>query len=295
MIKGGYYIKARCIQDSEIAIAPPHVREIWDWLLKEANHKDKKISKKIIKRGECIRTYKDIIDGLKWKVGFRTERYSKWQCEMAMKWLTKADMIHTTRTTRGILIKIDKYDYYQNPKNYESHTRATMKATREPQHRHTLNKNDKNDKNKEYRERSKQVTKDFLEKLQKDERFSKLDVLEEFESWKDWKASKGRKFKDNQAAFRNWLRKAKTFTREKQGNPIIESPTFKRWCEFSAIGDSRQAHLASQLDREFPAYKYQEEWEEARVVRNNYMKKTTTDNRPEKVKSFLKKAHENIG
>jgi len=41
-IKGGYYIKARCIQDSEISIMPPYIREIWDWLLKEANHTNKK-------------------------------------------------------------------------------------------------------------------------------------------------------------------------------------------------------------------------------------------------------------
>ena len=43
-IKGGYYIKARQIQDSEIAHSPPHFREIWDWLIKEANHKDKKVN-----------------------------------------------------------------------------------------------------------------------------------------------------------------------------------------------------------------------------------------------------------
>ena len=39
-IQGGYYIKARKIQESEIAHAPPHVREIWDWLLWDANWKD---------------------------------------------------------------------------------------------------------------------------------------------------------------------------------------------------------------------------------------------------------------
>ena len=135
-------MKARCIQESDIAHAPPHVREIWDWLLKECNHSPRKVSGKTIKRGQCVRTYKDIVDGLKWKVGYRTCRYSKWDCERAMKYLRKHDMIATTKTTRGMIITILNYDYYQNPKNYESHNEATMKASMKPQRCDTINKND---------------------------------------------------------------------------------------------------------------------------------------------------------
>jgi hypothetical protein len=36
MIKGGYYLKARYIQNSRIATAPSAYREIWDWLIKTA-------------------------------------------------------------------------------------------------------------------------------------------------------------------------------------------------------------------------------------------------------------------
>lgn len=144
MIRGGYYIKARKIQESDIAFAPPHVREIWDWLLKEANHTDNGP----IKRGQTVRSYSDIQEGLKWMIGYRKEKYSKWQCEIAMKWLTKHDMITTMKTTRGMIITICNYDYYQSPENYESHTKADTKATRKPQTTDTINKNDKNDKNK---------------------------------------------------------------------------------------------------------------------------------------------------
>ena len=42
MIPGGYYIKARQIKYSWVANAAPVVREIWDYLLREANHHDKK-------------------------------------------------------------------------------------------------------------------------------------------------------------------------------------------------------------------------------------------------------------
>jgi hypothetical protein len=145
-IRGGYYLKARCIQEAEIAKAPPHIREIWDWLLKEANHRDVNIADTVINRGQCIRSYRDIQDGLSWYVGWRKQTYSKWDCEKAMKWLTKHTMIATGKTTRGILITIVKYDYYQNPKNYENHTETGKRTTRKPQTRHTINKNEKNEK-----------------------------------------------------------------------------------------------------------------------------------------------------
>lgn len=129
MISGGYYIKAKKIQSSDIAHMPPHVREIWDWLLMRAAYTngDK------IQKGQVLTTYQDIRDALSWKVGYRTERYSKWDCEKAMKMLTKATMVTTTKTTRGLIITICNYNYYQNIKNYESHNESHTKATMKPQ------------------------------------------------------------------------------------------------------------------------------------------------------------------
>lgn len=143
MIKGGYYIKARCIQESEIAHAPPHAREIWDWILLQANHKDTATCK----RGQCIRTYKDIQEGLSWFIGYRKMKYKKHQCENALKWLRKATMITTTKTTRGIVITVCNYDKFQDPKNYECYTKADTKATIKLQPPDTINKNDKKEKN----------------------------------------------------------------------------------------------------------------------------------------------------
>jgi hypothetical protein len=138
-IQGGYYIKARCIQDSYVAHTPPYVREIWDWILKECNHADFRD----IKRGQCVRTFKDIQDGLSWYIGYRKMKYTKWQCEKAMKTLLRATMIATRKTTRGLVITVINYDFYQNPKNYDSNTIATT----EQQCADTIYKNDKNDKN----------------------------------------------------------------------------------------------------------------------------------------------------
>ncbi len=139
MIDGGYILQPRCIKYSDIAHAPPHVREIWAWILLEANHTDTNVCK----RGQLIRTYKDIQEDLHWMVGYRKETYKKHHCEIAMKWLRKATMITTMKTTRGIVITVINYDKFQDPKNYESYTKATAKTTMKLQPTDTINKNER--------------------------------------------------------------------------------------------------------------------------------------------------------
>ncbi|MFP4086402.1 MAG: hypothetical protein ACLFUL_06370 [Desulfobacteraceae bacterium] len=151
-IPGGYYIKARQIKDSDIAHAPPHVREIWDYLLREANHQGKKKHGFTLERGQLLTTYEDIQEALHWKVGWRKQKYTKWQCENTMKFLRKprrnGSMITTKKTTRGLIITILNYDYYQNPKNYESHKENHNESHNEshslPQTPDTIDKNEKN-------------------------------------------------------------------------------------------------------------------------------------------------------
>lgn len=146
-IKGGYYIKARCIADSWIANSSPVIRETWDYLLREANYADKKYNGYIIKRGQLFRTYQDIIEALHWKVGFRKHYYTKDAMKHAMKALTKASMITPAKTPRGVIITICNYDRYQNPKNYEHPSEDSTNTLRTPQQRPTINKNVKNLKN----------------------------------------------------------------------------------------------------------------------------------------------------
>jgi len=147
LIENGYYLKARIIKKSAIAHAPPHVREIWDYFLMEANHHDIKYNGTDIKRGQCIRTYEDIREALHWTVGWRKMRYSKANCETAMKWLKKHTMITTRKTTRGMFVTVCNYETYQEPKNYENHRRTTRKPTGEPQTDDTINKKGKKEKN----------------------------------------------------------------------------------------------------------------------------------------------------
>lgn len=172
MIKGGYYIKARKIQESEIAHASPSVREIWDWLLQQANHK----TNNVCERGQCVRTYKDIMEGLAWYAGWRKESYSKSDCENAMKFLRSRSMITTRKTTRGLVITIVNYGIYQNPKNYESHTEYSTEYQTPPQHTATINKNDKNDKNKHIAGASPAQAFSLSQEIQKMEENSRRDI-----------------------------------------------------------------------------------------------------------------------
>jgi len=116
-------------------------------LLMEANH----TNTNVCRRGQCVRSYKDMQEGLKWYVGWRKHAYTKGQCETAMKWLKKATMITTKKTTRGMVITVCNYDRYQTARNYENHKANYKRTTREPQTSDTLldkkDKKDKNDKN----------------------------------------------------------------------------------------------------------------------------------------------------
>ena len=139
----GYYIKARAIKDSSISRCPPHFREIWDYLLREANHKDVKYNGFIVKRGQLFRSVTDIREDMHWNVGWRKITYKKHECENAMKYLRQADMIATTRAVRGAVITIINYDTYQNPKLYKAEENAELHDTHEPERSRTINKNER--------------------------------------------------------------------------------------------------------------------------------------------------------
>jgi len=127
-IRGGYILKARCFKNSAIAHAPPHVRDIWDHLLREAFWQDGRH----LKRGELATSYREIREALHWKIGWRKESYTKSQCENAMKYLKKAGMVAARRTTGGFIVSICNYCRFQDPESYESHSERYRNATGEP-------------------------------------------------------------------------------------------------------------------------------------------------------------------
>jgi hypothetical protein len=142
-IQGGYILIARQYDRSAIAHAPPLVQVIFLWLLRHANHFDRRCCGRIIKRGHCLTSYQEIRDGLCWMVGYRKKKPTRHQCEGAMKWLKKAAMIATLKTTRGFVVTVCNYDKYQTPRNYKRPTNATTATERTPQGAATINKHNK--------------------------------------------------------------------------------------------------------------------------------------------------------
>jgi hypothetical protein len=158
LIPGGYILLSRKLIESEIWRKPPLYLKVWIFLLSEAQHSNYKN----LKRGQVWTTYEKIIEGCSWYVGARKERPKKDQIYKILTFLrnpdervhesdTKATAITTTKATRGILITIENYDYYQTSSNYESDTESDIeRATKELRKREsgdTINNNGNNDNN----------------------------------------------------------------------------------------------------------------------------------------------------
>lgn len=147
MIDKGFILLARSIQDSPIANCPPYVREIWIYLLLNANHKDKIHKGNSIKRGQLFRTYEEIREALSWKIGYRKMMYHENHTKHGMKILRDYHMIDTTKQLGGVLITVLNYDKFQDVKNYETTNETTNEPTILYRHTdHTPPDNNKNEK-----------------------------------------------------------------------------------------------------------------------------------------------------
>ena len=222
-INGGYYIKARCIKNSAVYKAPPYVREIWDYLLREANHADKKYNGYIITRGQLFRSYKEIRNDLSWKVGYRTERYNENQMKMGMRYLMKQLMITLTKQPRGNIITICNYDLFQNPKNYEATSEATNEATNgQPMGNQGVPSINKNEKKKEVKnKKEKYLEFVFLTKSEHEKLLNNFgnDELQDFiKRLNNYIGSSGKKYKSHYYTILAWDRTDK----KKQGDRLNE-------------------------------------------------------------------------
>jgi hypothetical protein len=57
-------------------------------------------------------------------------------------------MTTSTKTTRGLIITVRNYDYYQTPKNYEDHNEDATKTQRRPSSGVTIYKNEEEEEDK---------------------------------------------------------------------------------------------------------------------------------------------------
>lgn len=130
-IKGGYILQPRIIKDSEMSHLAPCVREVLSTLLREVKYKDTDK----LKKGQCFIRMDDLREILHWYVGFRKMMYSRRQIEGAMNVLRERGTIVTTKVTHGMVVTICKYDYYQDPNNYEGDDEGATKVIANVQRR----------------------------------------------------------------------------------------------------------------------------------------------------------------
>jgi len=113
------------------------------------------------------------------------------------------------------------YDFFQNPKNYDSHNENHNENHNEtgssPQTTDTIDKNEKNGKKEERKhigpKKAKQIPTDFkinepMNAWFEKQNFLKIDINRETEKFVDHWKSNGSTKKDWVAAWRNWMRNA---------------------------------------------------------------------------------------
>jgi len=108
--------------------------KIWFFIVNRVNHSDTKL----FPRGSNLMTYAEISEHTK---------ATKHQIDMFMRWAKKEQMLTTQKTTRGMIVTICNYNYFQDLDNYKNGTENELRPKRNRNGNDTINKNDNNGKN----------------------------------------------------------------------------------------------------------------------------------------------------
>jgi len=208
-ITGGYILLSRRLLDSGVMMGAPILLKLWVWLLLRANHSPYKN----IERGQIFTTIEEMREACAYQIGYRLVKPSKDQIRSAYEALTKPNMITTTKTTRGLIITICNYDYYQNPKNYETHNEKATKTLRSQSTPHTIYKNVKNDNN-DKKEKDKRLFLEFIyltddEHQKLLEKFGEPGTKDRIEKLNNYIGSKGNKYKSHYHTILTWSNRDK--------------------------------------------------------------------------------------
>lgn len=138
-IPGGYILISRRLIESEIWEKPPLYLKVWIYILSKARHR----ADKGYERGELLISIPELQEACSHKIGFRKETPTKKQIFNILEFLrnpyegayegnddsrTSATMIGTTKTTRGLVVKVHNYNVYQDPKNYERNNEGNAES-----------------------------------------------------------------------------------------------------------------------------------------------------------------------
>jgi len=213
IMKNGYFLVSRKIIESDVFYwKPDKWFKIWIYILscvvyEKTNFFDK---------GEAFFTYKDIAEKTK---------ANKHEIDHCIRWMKKNEMCATRKATGGMIIKVIKYSYYQEPDNYKSDRKSETKAKQKRNESDTYIYTDKEKHlsikaSKQEREGFQPPTlplvKDFFKNDQEAEKF-----FDHFTS-NGWKVGGRAPMKNWPAAARNWIRRNNPDNKpEKEKNWLI--------------------------------------------------------------------------
>jgi hypothetical protein len=131
-IKNGYVLLPRIVLEGLGGRSPLAVA-LYVWLLCRASHKTRQGFKCTYQRGELFTSIDMMRDAMKYKSGYRWVRPTRDMIRSAIGALTGAALVTTAKTTRGLIVTIYQYEYYQNPANYGTYTGDTTEPHTEPE------------------------------------------------------------------------------------------------------------------------------------------------------------------
>jgi len=141
-INGGAFLIARQIFESEIWLNKPSSwKIIWIYIFGKVNHSNNKTYKK----GEGFFNFSQELKMIGIDITYDNIRH-------CLQFLKISKMISTTKSTRGMIIKVNNYNKYQTLLNYKSTIKSTNPSTTKAQPKHnestTINKNGNNERMK---------------------------------------------------------------------------------------------------------------------------------------------------
>jgi len=132
-IPNGYVMISRYLYEETISTLTPCARELYFHFIIYATHKFRNFNGIHLKQGQLLRSHRQLMQYLDWKSGYRTNVYSSSQVKTAMKNLKDIGLISTTNKPKGILITVNKYGIYQDPKNYGWYNVSTNESSKNSQ------------------------------------------------------------------------------------------------------------------------------------------------------------------
>lgn len=127
----------RKLLESEIWLTKPcSWKIIWIYILSKVNHEDNNY----FKRGENFFNFSQELKQIGLDIKYDTIRHF-------LKYVKTRSMVSTTKSTRGIVIKVNNYALYQDKDENKSTTKSTKPSTSKAQQKHNDKQELKNERN----------------------------------------------------------------------------------------------------------------------------------------------------